>query len=386
MHHIKPFRKGNDVNAAVNSIELAQAAELTPQRRRPGRRMLLSAGVAIAIAAAGAFYLLSPRASESTDDAYVAADASEIAPRIRGLVAEVLVRDNQPVRTGDPLVRIDAEEYDSRTDSAAADLAEAQADVASASAALASLNAEESLAAANVRAAGTDIRATAAEAERADADRRRYEALAANGFATRRDLESRRSAAVGAEQAALRSRALLAVSERQAGVTSARRSMLEAALARAEAHVQRSRAAVALAGQDRRDSLVRAPIDGIVGNRQVQRGDYVQPGSRLLTLVPIRNAYVTAYFKETQIRRMHRGQPVSIRVEALDGPALTGVVDSLAPGSGSTFALLPFEPGTGSFTRIVQRVPVRIRFDPGQAGLDRLRPGLSVTAKVRVAD
>jgi membrane fusion protein (multidrug efflux system) len=374
------------VNAAVNSIDLAAATEVATPRRRPGRRMLLSAGVAIAIAAAGAFYILSPSASESTDDAYVAADASEIAPRVRGLVAEVLVRDNQAVHAGDPLVRIDAQEYDSRTDSAAADLAEAQADVASASAALTSLGAEESLAAANVRAAGTDIRAATAEADRADADRRRYEALADRGFATRRDLESRRSAAIGAEQASLRSRALLAVSERQAGVTSARRATLEAALARAEAHVQRGSAAIALAGQDRRDSLVRAPVDGVVGNRQVQRGDYVQPGSRLLTLVPLHNVYVTAFFKETQIRRMHEGQRVSIRVEALDGPALGGVVDSLAPGSGSTFALLPFEPGTGTFTRIVQRVPVRIRFDPGQAGLDRLRPGLSVTATVRVAD
>ena len=374
------------MNAAVNSIDLAAAAEVAIPRRRPARRMLISAGVAIAVAAAGAFYILSPSASESTDDAYVAADASEVAPRIRGLVADVLVRDNQAVRAGDPLVRINAEEYDSRTDSAAADLAEAQADVVSASAALASLGAEESLAAANVRAAGTDIRGATAEADRADADRRRYEALADRGFATRRDLESRRAAAIGAEQAALRSRALLTVAERQAGVTSARRATLEAALARAEAHVQRSRAAIALAGQDRRDSLVRAPVDGVVGNRQVQRGDYVQPGSRLLTLVPLHDVYVTAFFKETQIRRMHQGQRVSIRVEALDGPPLAGVVDSLAPGSGSTFALLPFEPGTGTFTRIVQRVPVRIRFDPGQAALANLRPGLSVTATVRVAD
>ena len=375
------------MNAAVNSLELAAAAEIpSPARRRPVRRMLVSGGVALAAAAAGAFYLLSPSVSESTDDAYVAADASEVAPRVRGLVAEVLVRDNQPVRAGEPLVRIDAQEYDARSDSARSDLAEAEADVASASAALASLAAEERLAGANVRAAGTEIRAANAEAERADADHRRYEALADRGFATRRDLESRRAAAIGAEQAAARSRAMLAVSERQADVTGARRATLEAALARAEAHVQRSRAAIALAGQDRRDSLVRAPFDGVVGNRQVQRGDYVQPGSRLLTLVPLRNLYVTAFFKETQIRRMHRGQRVSIRVEALDGPPLGGVVDSLAPGSGSTFALLPFEPGTGTFTRIVQRVPVRIRFDPGQAGLASLRPGLSVTATVRVAD
>ncbi|MDB5692044.1 MAG: hypothetical protein JWO81_1107, partial [Alphaproteobacteria bacterium] len=246
--------------------------------------------------------------------------------------------------------------------------------------------AEQGLAAAHIRAAATDIRAAAAEADRADADRRRYEALAERGFATRRDLDARRAAAIGAEQGALHSRALLSVSEREAGVTSARRATLEATLARAEAQVQHGRAAIALAGQDRRNSLVRAPIDGVVGNRQAQRGDYVQPGSRLLTLVPLHSLYVTANFKETQTRRMRPGQPVEIGIDAIGGAPLRGIVDSFAPGSGSTFALLPFEPGTGTFTKVVQRIPVRIRFDAGQADLQRLRPGLSVTARVKVRD
>jgi membrane fusion protein (multidrug efflux system) len=316
----------------------------------------------------------------------VAADASAIAPRVRGLVADVLVEDNQAVRAGTPLVRIDAEEYDARLDSAGADLADAEADVAAAHAALASLGAEQGLAAANVRATRTSIRAAAAEADRAAADRRRYESLAAQGFVTRRDLEARRAGAVGAEQAAARSLALLDVSQSEAGVTASRRAALSAALAKAEARVARARAAFALARQDREHSVVRAPIDGVVGNRQVRRGDYVQPGSRLMSLVPLHALYVTAYFKETQTARIHAGQRVAIGIDALGGDEISGIVDSFAPGSGSTFALLPFEPGTGSFTKIVQRVPVRIRFDPGQAGLDRLRPGLSATAKVEIRD
>jgi membrane fusion protein (multidrug efflux system) len=132
-------------------------------------------------------------------------------------------------------------------------------------------------------------------------------------------------------------------------------------------------------------ALILAPIDGTVGNRQVQQGDYVQPGSRLLTLVPFNAYYVTANFKETQTGRMRPGQPATVRVDAMSSSTLTGVVESLAPGSGSQFALLPFEPGTGNFTKIVQRVPVRIRFDVPQKDLDGLRPGLSVTAKVALS-
>jgi membrane fusion protein (multidrug efflux system) len=121
-----------------------------------------------------------------------------------------------------------------------------------------------------------------------------------------------------------------------------------------------------------------------VGDRQVEPGDYVQPGSRLLDLVPMNALYVTANFKETQTGRMAPGQPAVVRVDSLPGIAFKGHVDSLAPGSGSTFSLLPFEPGTGNFTKIVQRIPVRIRFDANQSDLARLRPGLSSVVTVRV--
>jgi membrane fusion protein (multidrug efflux system) len=159
---------------------------------------------------------------------------------------------------------------------------------------------------------------------------------------------------------------------------------LQAALAQAEASVAAAQAALNLAHQDQEHTLIRAPIDGVVGDRQVEQGDYVQPGTRLMTIVPIAELYVVANFKETQTARMTAGQAATVEVDALPGVALKGEVESFAPGSGSQFSLLPFEPGTGNFTKIVQRVPVRIRFAAGES-LASLRPGLSTTVTVRLA-
>jgi membrane fusion protein (multidrug efflux system) len=195
-----------------------------------------------------------------------------------------------------------------------------------------------------------------------------------------------RAAATTARADADRSHAMLDVSKNQAAVTAAKRATLVAALAEAQAQAARSQAALALAQQDQDHTLVRAPIDGVVADRQVEVGDYVQPGAHLLTIEPLQALYITANFKETQVARMAPGQRALIRVDAAPGATLKGRVDSLAPGSGSEFALLPFEPGTGNFTKIVQRIPVRIAFDPGQAAVGRLRPGLSTTVTVRLGD
>jgi membrane fusion protein (multidrug efflux system) len=347
---------------------------------------LLAAAAAIGIAVAGTTYIVLPPSTESTDNAYVGADITSVAPKVRGLVAAVLVQDNERVRAGDALVRIDAEEFDARVAAAAADLADAQANVAAARAALASLDAEERLADANVRAAQTTIRSANAQAERAIADRNRYDALVANGSVSVRDAATIRAASITAEQDVARAVAMFEVAQRQASVTTAKRATLDADLQKSLASVARAQSALELAEQDQRHATIVAPIDGVVGNRQVQVGDYVQPGSRLLTLVPIQAVYVTANFKETQTSRMRVGQRATVRVDAMPDRALTGVVDSFAPGSGSQFALLPFEPGTGNFTKIVQRVPVKIRFDAAQPGVDALRPGLSVTAKVTLVE
>lgn len=362
----------------------AFAGKSAPAKRRLSRTLLVSIAAGAAALGGVAWITASP-STETTDDAYVAADSTTVAPKVRGLISQVLVQDNQVVRAGDPLVRIDAEEFDARVASAAADLADAQAAVASAKAALISQAADERLAAANVVATRTSIRSSIAEADRASADRRRYEALVSAGAVARRDAETYRAGAIGAEQAAARARAQLTVAQEEAGVALAHRPTLRAAVLKAEAEQQRAVAQLALARQDQRHTLIRAAISGTVGNRQARVGDYVQPGSRLLTLVPTQALYVTANFKETQTRHMRVGQPVTVEIDAMDGEALKGRVESLAPGSGSTFALLPFEPGTGNFTKIVQRVPVRIRFAPGQPELAHLRPGLSVTAKVRLS-
>ena len=349
-------------------------------------RTLLAVGAAVVIAGAGAAWIASPKPSESTDAAYVAADSSVIAPKVRGLVAEVLVAHNQYVHKGDPLVRIDPEEFDARVASAQADGQTAEAGVAAAQAAIVSLAAEQKLAASNVRAAETSIRSADAQSDRADADRKRFEALVASGAVARRDADAYKAAAITAQSDADHSRAELDVSKNQAGVIDAKRATLAAALGQAEATLARSRAALDLAKQDQGHTVVRAPIDGVVGDRQVEAGDYVQPGTRLLSVEPLDALYVTANFKETQVARMAPGQAVRIKVDALPGVVLTGHVDSFAPGTGSQFSLLPFEPGTGNFTKIVQRVPVRIRFDAGQPGLAKLRPGLSTVATVRLRD
>jgi membrane fusion protein (multidrug efflux system) len=346
------------------------------------KRTLLIVGAAVVVAVGGATLILMPRNTVSTEAAYVQADSSSVAPKVRGLIAGVLVAHNQAVKKGDPLVRIDSEEFDARVASAEADLQDAEAGLLAARASLTSLSADEALAAATVRSARTSIASADAQNVRAQADRQRFDHLLASGTVARRDAEERRAAAVSAQSAADKTRADLDVTRNQATVVSARREVLIAGLARAEASVARARAALDLARQDQANTIIRAPIDGIVGDRQAEPGDYVQAGTRLLTLVPSTGLYVTANFKETQTGRMRVGQAADIEIDALPGSHLHGVVDSFAPGSGSSFSLLPFEPGTGNFTKVVQRVPVRIRLDPGQPALTRLRTGLSTTVKV----
>lgn len=362
------------------------AADNAPARRRlpiPSRRTVLASAVAIAVAIGGAAWITATPSSESTEDAYVGADATSVAPKVRGLVQQIYVRDNQLVRAGQPIARIDPEEFDAKVAAAEGVLADAEAGVSAARAAMVRLSAERRLAGANVVAARTSIRSAEARSDLAGSDRRRYAALVSGGAVAKRDADSFGAAAVTAQQEVAKARALLTVSQESASVTNSRQPGLAADLATAQAKVLQARAALDLARQDRRHAIIVAPIDGTVGNRQVRVGDYVQAGSRLLTLVPLHALYVTANFKETQTARMLVGQAVTIDVDALDGEHLTGTVESFAPGSGASFSLLPFEPGTGNFTKIVQRVPVRIRFDPHQPAVDRLRPGLSVTAEVR---
>jgi membrane fusion protein (multidrug efflux system) len=371
--------------AALREVAPEAPEPQTPKRKAPfSRRTATVVSAAVILAAAGAIYIALPKGSESTDAAYLEADSAIVAPRVRGLVAEVLVDHDQAVKKGDPLVRIDPEEFDARVASAQADLLNAEAQVEAAKAAFITLGADERLAASNVRAAETSIQSADAQNDRAQADRLRYDNLVASGAVAKRDADLYRAAAISAHSDADHSRAALDVSRNQAASTAAKRDTLAAGLAQAQAGLARARAALDLARQDQSHAVIRAPMAGVVGDRQVEIGDYVQPGTRLLTIVPLRALYVTANFKETQVSRMLVGQKAVVRVDALPGKTLTGRVESFAPGSGSQFSLLPFEPGTGNFTKIVQRVPVRIALDAGQVSLAHLRPGLSTTVTVKL--
>jgi membrane fusion protein (multidrug efflux system) len=332
------------------------------------RRPLFVAGAALVLALAGAWWIALPPSSVSTDDAYLKADSTIVAPKVQGLVAAILVRDNQVVKAGQPLIRIDTDQYVQAVSAA-------EADVATAQAALDQQATQEALATANARAAAATIRSADAERLRADADRKRYDALLLTGDIARRDAEQVRATASGADADAEKSRAAYAASEQQVAVVVQSRAQLVAALARATA-------ALTLARQNLDHTVIRSPVDGVAGDRQVQLGEYVQPGTQLLTVVPMNTLYLVANFKETQTARMLPGQRAHIEIDALPGKTLEGEVESFAPGSGSEFALLPFEPATGNFTRIVQRVATRIRLFPGQPGLARLRPGLSAEVSV----
>ncbi|MEI9926729.1 MAG: HlyD family secretion protein [Sphingomonas sp.] len=355
-------------------------AEAPARRRLP--RALVAGGVAVAIAAGGAAWITSPATSETTDNAYLRADSTVVSARIDGQISEVLVKDNQQVKAGDPLVRIDDREYAAKLAAARAAVRDADAAVAAALAAIRSHAAETELADADVAVTRTSIASAQAELKRAEADDTRYQALLDRGFATRRDAERIRAVALDARAKAQQSNASMTVSRDKALVSLVQRGGLLADLERARAGADRARAALQLAEQDQGYTLVRAAVDGIVGDRRAQAGAFVQSGSRLLTLVPGRQLYVIANFKETQTGRMLVGQPAKIHVDALGGQPLAGHVESFAPGSGSEFTLLPFEPGSGNFTKIVQRVPVRIALDPAQSALARLRPGLSTTVTV----
>lgn len=363
-------------------METISEASAKPVRKAPKRALIV---LAIALAAGGGGYTWLHAAGRSavTDNAYVKTDETVVAPRVKGHVVEVLVADNQPVKAGQVLVRLDNEEYAARLAAAQGDLSLADAGVQAAEAALARHGADEALADSAIREAATGITAADAEANRAKADWGRYAELVKAGWAPRRDADRVQAQAISAQAAVEKSRAALAMSRSNADAVRGRRGELAAAVAEAKARRDRAAAALDLARQDQAHVEIRAPVDGVVGDRQANVGDYVQPGSRLLVLAPLDRLYVTANFKETQTARMLKGQEARVKVDALPGVTLKAHVESFAPGTGSEFALLPFEPGVGNFTKIVQRVPVRLRFDPDQKDVARLRPGLS--AKVTVA-
>ena len=344
-----------------------------PRPTRLFRRVALLALVLGAVTAAGAYgryWFLTGRYLETTDDSYTAADAAAIAPRVAGQIASVLVTDNQLVATGQPLARVDDRDY-------RAALAAAQADVASATADIGTADAQLVAQQARIDQARADSASARAGVQFAAADFRRYQDLMRSGNGTVQraeqadaDIRQKTAAASGAEAA-------LAGATQQVDVLRAQKARAEAAKLRAEAAAEQARLNLSY-------TEITSPIAGAVGDRSLRLGQFVQAGTRVMTIVPTgRDIYVVANFKETQLAQLCRGDMAMIAIDMLSGKTLTGRVDSLAPGSGSQFALLPPENATGNFTKIVQRVPVKIMLDAADpATLARLRPGLSVTATI----
>jgi membrane fusion protein (multidrug efflux system) len=330
----------------------------------------LAAGVVVLIAAGawGIEWWRVGRFIESTDDAYLQADSVTVAPKVSGYVTQVYVADNQAVQAGDPLVRLDERQYHASLDQARATIDARQADIERAQAEILQQQA-------NVAQAEAQERVARLNAKHADDEVRRYRPLVATGAETGERLSNLNNE---------RDQALATVTANQAAVQSARAQIAvsTAQIAQARAQLEAANASARQADLDVHDTVVRATLSGTVGDRTVRVGQFVQPGTRMMTVVPVQEVYLVANFKETQIGRMHPGRPVTLHVDALPDTDLRGRVDSFAPGTGSQFALLPPENATGNFTKIVQRVPVRIHIDTDADTRALLAPGLSVTAEV----
>jgi membrane fusion protein (multidrug efflux system) len=323
------------------------------------------------IAAAGGvvYWLKTAYPFESTDNAYLKSHIGLISPKESGYVKEVLFEENQKVRPGDVLVVIDDHDFRAK-------VAQAEAQVMLEMAGAQTLATDKRAQSAMIRQEQANIAASEAGVEKSMKDLKRFSNLAAEGAISAQTRDTAESAYKQAK--AERDKY---VSTRQEAES--RLSSLDARIEEAKARLKAAQAALELARIDLSNTHITAPFEGIIGHRSVQVGQLVQPGNALAFLIPANGLFVEANFKETQIAHMKTGQAVEIRVDALSERVFEGVVDSFAPASGSEFSLLPPENATGNFTKIVRRVPVKIKFRPG-ADLEGLRPGLSTTVKVRV--
>jgi membrane fusion protein (multidrug efflux system) len=335
-----------------------------------GFKRLLLAGVAVAVLAGAAWYAYdywtTGRFLVSTDDAYVKADNTTVAPKVSGYLHEVLVGDNERVKAGQVLARIDDRDFKVALDQAKADVAAAQAAIASKQA---QLDVQQTV----INAAKATLDVDSASATFATQENKRYTDLAATGYGSVQNAQSAQSRNAGALAAIERDKANLASASKQVELLKAEIAQSIAAAARANALQHQAELNLSYA-------TIIAPIDGVVGNRTLRAGQYVQAGTQLMSVVPASGAYVIANFKETQLTNVQAGQPVDIDVDMFPGKPVHGHVDSLAPASGQEFALLPPDNATGNFTKVVQRIPVKIMLDSSNV---ELRPGMSVIPTIQ---
>ena len=340
--------------------------------RTKGVRKIVLTGVAAAALLGGGFggwhWWTEGRFIQSTDNAYVHSDITVVSPKVSAYVREVRAAENQQVNAGDVLAVLDDQDFRAK-------VAEAEAAVAAQRAAFGTIDSKLDLQRALIDQAAATLASAEAEQRRTQQDFDRTRSLASDSWASRQKLETAEADLRKATAQVNRSRAALEAEKDQIGVLNASRTETEARLSQAEATLQSAR-------NDLANTVIHAPVDGVVGNRGVQVGQYARPGVQLLSLVPLPDVYVVANFKETQLARMRPGQSVTVEIDAYPGKRLEGRVESFAPASGSQFSLLPPENATGNFTKIVQRVPVRIALPRDNALSGLLRPGLSVVAEV----
>ena len=320
----------------------------------------------------GAAWMLNRPPSDAryqhTDDAYLLADYTNVAPQIGGLVAEVRVTENQPVAKGDLLAVLDDRDLSIGVETA-------EAATAAARAAQTTLQAQQAVQTAEIARAKAAIKAADAALDLARTAERRARLLVKQSSTAQKTLDEAVSALLAAEANSAANRSALDAAEAQAKVIAARIAGADAALAQAQAGLANARLQLSHA-------RILAPESGIVAGAALRVGAYAAIGQTLLTIVPLDQLYIEANFRETQLAHLAAGQPVTVRVDALPGQSFAGRVASLGPASGAVFSTVAAQNATGNFTKITQRLPVRITLDPDQPGLEALRVGMSATPEI----
>ena len=341
-------------------------------RKRLSLRNMAMAGAALTILGGAAWYghtwWTTGRFIERTDDAYVSGNVTAIAPHVSGFIRDVLVTDNQLVRAGQVIVRLDSRDFQ-------AALGHAAAVVEARSASTKGLRAQYTLQKSRIRQQEADLAAKAAQLTFATQDAERYQSLALTSAGSRQDAQR----AVSLEQQA---RATVQAGAAALEADGQQLAVLEAQIAEADADLAQSRSDLETAQLNLGYTEIRAPIDGYVGNRAAQVGAYVAAGAYLISVIPVHGLWVDANFKEDQLTHMTDGDAATVVADVLPGHAFHGHVASVAPGTGAVFSIIPTENATGNFTKIVQRVAVRVMLDGNDPDQRMLRPGLSITASV----
>ncbi|ESX49602.1 HlyD family secretion protein [Mesorhizobium sp. M0761] len=373
---VRPFPNAK-VSPVIEAPEapIKPAAEVlaeVPAKKKRSARSLMLPIIGLALLSAGAWYgynyWTDGRFLISTDDAYVQADMSFVSPKISGYVDQVKVSENQQVKAGDPLLTIDDGDYRIA-------VAQAEAQIATLAKTLDRIDAQTKAAQASLQQAQAHKVADQAAADNAARAQQRAAQLVKTHVGTQAQLDDAQTALDQANAALVGADAQIAAAQANIGVFEAQRA--ESASTLASLRLNRDKAA-----RDLSFTVLKAPYDGVVGNRSVEQGDLVSPGQKLAVVVPLDKLYIVANFKETQLAKLVPGEKVRVSVDATDGHDFEGTVSSLAPASGAVFSLLPPENATGNFTKVVQRIPVRIDVPADVLKAGRLRAGLSVVVAV----